>query len=100
MSTEFEDAVARLVILSQIQSEVRGQLFEMHWLVQLSIQQWLKRESQLEKWAKESRHMMEKTFSIVNNLGLMLDRQGKYEEANEKHQNYFSSKRLFNCTDV
>jgi hypothetical protein len=59
---EFEDAVAPLMSFSLIRTEIGGQLFEMHRLVQLSIQQWLKHKQQLEKWAKESHHVMEKTF--------------------------------------
>jgi Tfp pilus assembly protein PilF len=59
---EFEDAMAPLMSFSLIRTEIGEQSFEMHRLVQLSIRQWLKREQQLERLAKESRNVMEKIF--------------------------------------
>jgi hypothetical protein len=59
---QFEDAIAPLMSFSLIRTEIGERLFEMHRLVQLSIRQWLKREQQWGKWAKESRNVMEKAF--------------------------------------
>jgi tetratricopeptide (TPR) repeat protein len=59
---DFEDAVTPLISFSLIRAEIRGQSFEMHRLVQLSIRQWLKLHGQLDRWVKESRNVMEKAF--------------------------------------
>ncbi|KAH8698463.1 hypothetical protein BGW36DRAFT_448418 [Talaromyces proteolyticus] len=58
----FEDTVAPLVSFSLIRTEIGGQSFEMHRLIQLSIREWLRQQDRFNIWAKHARQVMEAVF--------------------------------------
>ncbi|EED11465.1 kinesin, putative [Talaromyces stipitatus ATCC 10500] len=59
---QFEDTMALLISFSLIQVEIGGRLFELHRLVQLSVQQWLKKQGWLYQLVKQSLRVMEAVF--------------------------------------
>lgn len=59
---EFEDTVAPLLSFSLIQVEIGGQCFQIHRLVQLSIQQWLKKRGQSQRFLRQALRIMKEKF--------------------------------------
>lgn len=51
---EFENAIAILISFSLVQAEIGGRLFDLHPLVQLSIQQWLRKQHQFQRFVKKA----------------------------------------------
>lgn len=62
----FEDTVAPLMSFSLIRTEIGGQSFEMHRLIQLSIREWLNKQGQFHRWVKQGRQVMEEAFPSGN----------------------------------
>ncbi|PVI00782.1 TPR-like protein [Periconia macrospinosa] len=60
--SRFEDAIQMLRAFSLISVDMDGVNFEMHGLVQLAIQHWLKKNDQLGTWQKESLRIIAKSF--------------------------------------
>ncbi|EED19716.1 kinesin, putative [Talaromyces stipitatus ATCC 10500] len=59
---QFEDAIAPLISFSLIQVEVGRRLFELHRLVQVSVRQWPKKQSQFHRLAGQSLRALEAVF--------------------------------------
>ncbi|ELR06465.1 hypothetical protein GMDG_07990 [Pseudogymnoascus destructans 20631-21] len=83
----FENSIAPLLNFSLIREQSGGGSFEMHRLVQLSTRKWVELNGQLEKWRGEAIKITARLFpdgdyeTCVSNLALVLQSQGRYEEA-------------------
>lgn len=59
---QFEDTLAPLISFSLVQEQIKGNIFKMHQLIQLSTRKWVELNKQLEKWQSEAIKVITRLF--------------------------------------